>query len=316
MDSSYGLTERSRQKKRRRLLPEQLNQRQIFLASYTSSITTGVSNVANESNKVMIAPGSYFTSVYENRPASFGVLPLPHLYLRQAIPMLAKAGAKSIQTVFEGGPGAQCKSIKELVKEEGMILQAENEFLEAPTKDDFLPVAKNMSKSEYNPDVVVTCTYDKACAEWIAALREVNWSPRAQVFSICIGLESFADAVGTDAEYLIGMSPWDRSLQIQDALTNWTPEAYASLFEAYSGINSAYHAALGQATVSVLAQAIEQANTLETDAISNVLSTQSFDTAFGKISFDENDQNKMDLIVTQYDLNGDVHVVYLFIHHS
>ena len=51
----------------------------------------------------MIAPGSYFTWVYENKPGSFGVLPLPELYMKQVIPMLASVGAKTIQTVYEGG---------------------------------------------------------------------------------------------------------------------------------------------------------------------------------------------------------------------
>mmetsp|Transcript_13827 Transcript_13827/g.27569 ORF Transcript_13827/g.27569 Transcript_13827/m.27569 type:complete len:824 (-) Transcript_13827:377-2848(-) len=279
----------------------------FFLAPYTSSISEGVSAVANETNKIMIAPGSYFTSVYENRPASFGVLPLPNLYLLQVLPMLQAAGAKTIHTVYEGGPGKQCESI---VPPDGMILQGASPFETGPTKEDFLPLAQNLSMPENDPDVVVTCTYDAACKEWVYAMREVNWSPRAQVFSICIGLETFEEAVGTDAEYLIGMSPWDRSLSIKDSLSGWSPEEFASLFETYSGRSAAYHAALGQATISLIAQAIESSNSLETADVANALQTQTFETAFGKVSFDGNGQNKMDLIATQYNGDSTVEVVY------
>merc|ERR1740121_1056282 len=164
--------------------------------------------------------------------------------------MLAGVGAKTIHTVYEGGPGKQCESIGPVAEANGMIVQGESPFVKGPTKEDFLPLAKNMSKPENDPDVVITCTYEASCKEWIYALREANWSPRAQVFSICIGLESFSEAVGTDAEYLIGMSPWDRSLSIKDSISGWSPEEFASLFEAYSGRDAAYHAALGQSSVS------------------------------------------------------------------
>jgi hypothetical protein len=260
----------------------------------------------------MIAPGSYFTWVYENRPGSFGVLPLPEGYMKQVVPMLAKAGAKTIQTVYEGGPGKQCEpsSLEHLARATNMIIQGEHEMMEAPKKEDFLPIARNMSLPENNPDVVITCTYDAACKEWIAALREVDWSPKAQVFSICVGLETFSEDVGTDAEYLVGMSPWDKTLSVKDGISGWTPEEFVELYEAYSGRDAAYHAALGQATVSLMAQAIEFSNSTAYEDVANALQTQAFETVFGTVSFDENGQNKMDLIATQYDSNRTVNVVY------
>ena len=271
-----------------------------------------VSEVAHDAQKIMIAPGSYFTWVYEDKPGSFGVLPLPELYMKQVIPMLANAGAKTIQTVYEGGPGKQCEptSLEPLALATNMTIQGMYEMEAAPKVEDFLPIARMMSQPDQNPDVVITCTYDAACDQWIKALREVDWSPKAQVFSICVGLESFSDSVGTDAEYLIGMSPWDRSLEIQDAIAGWTPEEYVGLFEEYTGRNAAYHAALGQATVSLLAQAIESADSTDYEAVSAAIQTQAFQTVFGTVSFDANGQNKMDLIATQYDANGTVNVVY------
>ena len=238
------------------------------------------------------------------------MLPLPELYMKQVIPMLASVGAKTIQTVYEGGPGRQCEQLEPLTRATNMIIQGENKMGEAPKKEDFLPIARNMSLAENNPDVVITCTYDAACKEWIQALREVDWSPKAQVFSICVGLEAFTEAVGTDSEYLIGMSPWDRSLSIQDGISGWTPEEFVELFEEYSGRNAAYHAALGQATVSLMAQAIEFSNSTAYEDVANALQNQVFETVFGAVSFDENGQNKMDLIATQSDGNGTVNVVY------
>lgn len=282
----------------------------FFLAPYTSSISNEISAVAHEAKKIMIAPGSYFTWVYEDRPGSFGVLPLPEQYLKQVVPMLAAKGAKTVQTVFEGGPGMQCESARNLTEAYGMITQREYKMEAGPTLEDFIPIAYNMSRPDQNPDVVITCTYDAACSEWLHALRNVSWAPKAQVFSICIGMETFEEQVGTDAEYLIGTSPWVRSLNMTDAITGWTPEYYAKLFEDYSGRDAAYHSAIGQATVSVLAQAIEASDSLTYEEVSNALQTMKFDTVFGKVVFDQNGQNEMDLIATQYTNNMTVNVVY------
>lgn len=305
---SYG--EDGSKFKARAIAESVVNSTDFFLAPYTSGISGQVSEVAHDANKIMIAPGSYFTWVYEDKPGSFGVLPLPELYMRQVIPMLFDAGARTIQTVYEGGPGKQCESLEPLANAIGMTIQGMHKMEGSPTIEDFLPIVRTMAEPDQNPDVVITCTYDAACDQWIKALREVDWSPKAQVFSICVGLESFSDAVGTDAEHLIGMSPWDRSLEIRDAITGWTPEDYVGLFEAYTGRNAAYHAALGQATVSLLAQAIESADSMDYEPVSEALQNGAFETVFGTVSFDANGQNKMDLIATQYDANGTVNVVY------
>ena len=116
--------------------------------------------------------------------------------------------------------------------------------------------------------------------------------------------------IRTDAEYMIGSSPWDRSLKTTDAINGWSSEYFAELFESYSGRDAAYHAAIGQATVSVLAQAIEFSNSLSYENVSEALSSQEFNTVFGKVIFDKNGQNEMNLIATQYNNNMSVNVIY------
>ncbi|KAL9185610.1 hypothetical protein ACHAXT_003387 [Thalassiosira profunda] len=283
----------------------------FFLGPYTSALTDKVSQVAHDADKIMIAPGSYFLFVYEDRPASFGALPLPGNYLKQVIPMLAAStNAKTIRAVYEPGPGAQCQALPELAAANGLTVVGMDEVPKGPTRDVLLPLAQNMSRPEEDPDVVVTCTYEAGCVEWMAALRESQWSPRAQVFSICVGLDTFESAVGTDAEYLIGMSPWTQSVDVVDGAANWTSEEFVPLFEAYSGRGIAYHAALGVATVSTLVQAIERADALETDKVANELQTGVFPTLFGNVQFDSNGQNDMNLLALQYGSTGKVGVVF------
>lgn len=78
-----------------------------------------------------------------------------------------------------------------MVARYGLTLQATYQLDKRSTKEDFLPYALHMSRPEENPDVVVTCTYEVVCAEWMAALREAKWSLKAQVFNIYIGFAKF-----------------------------------------------------------------------------------------------------------------------------
>ena len=69
-----------------------------------------------------------------------------------------------------------------------------------PTADSFDPIVKKLSQPEMYPDVVVTCVYNADCAEWVQSIGRVNWSPKAQVFNVFIGMETFEEAAGTYAE--------------------------------------------------------------------------------------------------------------------
>mmetsp|Transcript_16873 Transcript_16873/g.48480 ORF Transcript_16873/g.48480 Transcript_16873/m.48480 type:complete len:954 (-) Transcript_16873:111-2972(-) len=289
----------------------------FFLGPYTSALTDQVSEVAHDAHKVLVAPASYLPAVVQDRPGSFAATPPPGNYLREVIPMLAAStDARTVRAVYEpGGPGAQCRALPDLAAAHGLVVTGMDELPPAGRRDaDHLPsLARNMSRPEQDPDVVVTCTFEAGCVEWMAALRAARWSPRAQVFSVCVGLDTFEAAVGTDAEYLLGMSPWvgtGTAVDVVDGAANWTSEEFVPLFETYSGRAVTYHAALGVAAVSSLVQAIERADSLETDQVANELQTGVFPTLFGNVRFDADGQNDMNLLALQYSSTGRVGVVY------
>ena len=77
------------------------------------------------------------------------------------------------------------------------------------------------------PNVVVTCIYDNGCSQSIHAMRNVNWSPKAQIFMVCIGMAELE--VGTnvnDKAYMMGAASWNRIIESKspDAVTGWTPQ--------------------------------------------------------------------------------------------
>jgi len=281
----------------------------FWLGPYSSGLTGSMSPYANETNTILIAGGAAATSKFEGYNSVFGTFPPTKKYLAQAIEALSKAGAKTAASVWEEASFTKgvCAALPELAEQHGLIVQTQTEV--QASSPDLDPIARNMSRPEEDPDVVVTCVYDKGCAEWIAAMRRAKWSPKAQVFTVCIGMDSFASSVGTDAQYMTGISPWDPSLLMTDDVVGWSAREFAELFLSNTARSPTYHSASGAASIGVLVQAIERADSFDSDTIRSILSTEEFTTLYGRVSFDENGQSKAPSLFLQFD-NNTVNTVY------
>ncbi len=290
----------------------------FWVGPYSSGLTGIMSPLANATDDptaaktVLVAGGAAATSAFAGYPTIFGTFPPSKLYLAQAIEALAKAGAKSAASVFESESFTKgvCAAMPGLTEKFNLTLQAEIEVISSPTSDDLDPVARNLSMAENDPDIVVACVYDQGCAEWVTSLRKSGWSPRAQIFTVCIGMDSFTDAVGTDAMYMMGVSPWDPSLDMQDEVVGWSAMQFSELFLATTQRTSTYHAASAAASVGALVQAIERADSFDAEAVSDVLAMQQFKTLYGLLSFDANGQSQAPSLHLQYDKDLTVQTVY------
>lgn len=281
----------------------------FFLSPYGSGLTEGVSLVANETGKVMVAANSNRASVYDGRPASFSVTMIATNYVRNVLPMLSAAGAKSVHVITEEGT-QYCDSLPAMVPGYGMVLQGESSMGKSPKMDDFFPIATNMSKPENDPDVVVTCVYGDTCKEWVFAMRKANWSPRAQVLTVCVGSDAFKEAVGTDAEHMIGTTPWDKGLPAKDGITGWSAQEFYDGFQQFAGETAAYQAAMAAGSVSVLTQAIEQADSFETTDVAQILASGSFTTLYGEVQFNEIGINSEVHLLVQLDEEFQPRIVF------
>ena len=285
----------------------------FWLGPYSSGLTGVMSPRANATNTVLVAGGAASTPVFRGNPTVFGTFPPTSKYLAQAIKALAEAGATSVSAVWEDASFTRgvCAALDVLAQEHGLEIRSQTEVPASPTAEHLDPVARNLSSTELNPDTVVTCVYAAGCAEWIASLRRAKWTPKAQVFTVCVGMDSFLDDVGeSDAMYMTGISPWDPSLPGKDDVVGWSAAEFAEKFFVYAARTPTYHSASAAASVGALVQAIERADSFDTDEVARVLATEEFATLYGRVSFDDNGQSKMPSLFLQYDANVTVQTVY------
>mmetsp|Transcript_8278 Transcript_8278/g.17219 ORF Transcript_8278/g.17219 Transcript_8278/m.17219 type:complete len:442 (+) Transcript_8278:488-1813(+) len=284
----------------------------ILLGGYSSGLTVNLAAEANATGRLLLAPGAASTGVFEGRPGAFGTFPPTAKYTSQAVKALAEVvGAGSIATLWEDASFTRgvCAAIPELAAAYGLDVTSTQQVVKSPNVTVLTELAKNISRED--PDVVMTCTYDEGCKNWMAAMKEVNWSPKAQVFTVCVGLESFVDGVGADAEYIMGVTPWDQSLNIVDQVTGWSAQDFADEFARATGdVDVTYHAASAASVVSIAVQAIESTDTLDEAVLTKHIAEATFPTIYGAISFDANGQSQAPSLLVQYDANGTVQTVY------
>ena len=223
---------------------------------------------------------------------------------------LKEQGAQSIATVSEDASFTEgvCGAVPDLAAQYSMVVTSTHTVAKEPTKLEFAPVVDQFVAE--NPDVVVTCVYSEGCKEWIKSMRDKNWSPKAQVFTVCVGTSNFLNEVGSDVMYMMGVSPWDKSLPINDTITGWSASEFSNIFLKYSNVEASYHAASAAASLAILVDAIERAESIDVTMIKDVVASFTFKTLYGEVSFDSNGQSNNPSLLLQYDENEDVHVVY------
>ena len=181
-----------------------------------------------------------------------------------------------------------------------------------PTRSVFDDVAKNISKLD--PDVMITCVYEPVnCAHWIHAMRDIGWSPKAQIFAICMGFQEMEEEAGTDLNYMSGVMFWNKVLPpVPDAVLGWTPEEFDKNFAIASYQNSSYHPPAQSAAISILVQAMEQGDTVtDTAVVRDIMAKGKFPTVYADdTAFDENGQATVPSLFLQYDSESELHILF------
>ena len=102
-----------------------------------------------------------------------------------------------------------------------------------------------------------------------------------------------------DSAYVMMPAFWDQALNITDSFTGWTPQYFSDQYQLNFGNIPPFYAAGSFAAATILMDSIERSQSLDDIIVSNTIRDTSFETIYGNISFDENNQVLMSLLVVQ-----------------
>lgn len=274
----------------------------FVLGPYSSGITMGTSAIAERNGVIMVeahgASEALFTRDFENL---FAVLTPASYYTDSALQALAESGAETmvIANRDEAFSTAAADGAEQWAEDYGLEVLARETY---PPDADLSAI---MSKfRELEPDVFVGAGHFNDSIAFVRSAQELGFSPNAMMLTVGPDSPEFAEELGSDAEYILGDSQWDRTMPYED---QWFGSAsdYAELYESLHGELPPYQAASSTAAALALHLAIEQAATLDTDAVREALKSLDVDTFYGRINFDETGKNTAKPMVTVQVLDGE-----------
>jgi branched-chain amino acid transport system substrate-binding protein len=253
----------------------------LLIGPYSSTITLAASRVAEQYDVPMVTAGASSGKIWSRGYKNvFGIDAPAKDYMNLLIESAKeRAGLTRIALVYGADEFTRevAQGVREQAAKRGMEIVFDAEY-QSETAD-FAGLVRRMKAS--NPELVIGGTYLNSSIALVREAKRQQLSPQAIAFTVGPALPEFGDALGADAEGILGIVSWMRSGNI--------PMAYdfSYRYKAKYGRNAAAHAAYGYAAGQVLEAAVRLAGSLSKDDVRQQLQDMRFHSLLGLYDADE-----------------------------
>lgn len=282
----------------------------FLFGPYSSGIATATAAISERYKILTLLPMATADSIYErgyryifcpSPLASTGLSPILNLVneLKPKPSTLAIVGPDSLF------PNITSEAAKK--KAEGMGLKVDY-FAKYPQNATDLSSVVTALKAA-NPDVVLATGYTQDSILLVKSMRELEVNPKMLGLAMSIAVPDFRDSLGTAANQILGVDYWVPTLTYTGPVVK-DSAIYAKEYKEKYGKAPTYQAASGTAAGIILQIALEDAKSMDTDAVRKALLNMNAETFYGKVQFNEEGVNKAaSMSVTQIQ-DGEPKVVY------
>ena len=271
----------------------------FLLGPFASNFVLADSSIAEKSRVPMVQGGGASDQIYSRGyKYIFGTLPAASNYFGSTIEAMTKLDPRP-QTVAllyadDAFDVSVAKGTRELLKNAGFRTVIDERY--STNASDF-SVLLSRIKSQ-NVDAVLVAGHETEVLNFIRQAKSLNVSPKLYSFTVGVPSADFRQALGKDANGASGMTAWLPSATLKD---QWFSNAaeFARAWKAKFGYEPDYHAASGVATVEALVNAIQAAGSTDPQKVRDALAKVSFDSLYGRVTFNDKGQISLPQIVVQ-----------------
>jgi len=148
-----------------------------------------------------------------------------------------------------------------------------------PEQLDFTAIAKRLKGVD--ADIILGISYLEDSIAMVKAIRAEGVKPGMLAFTVGPALREFGDRLGDQAEGVVGVVQWLRSVPLPGA------QDFAYRYRKRYGHNPGVHAAIGYSAGQVIEAAVRLAGTTEHDAVREQLRTMYFRSLLGLYNTDD-----------------------------
>ena len=251
----------------------------LLIGPYASDVTLAASEVAERHGLPMVSPSASATEIWSRGYRNIFQVDTPaDRYMDLLIESASNAGLTTIALAYSGTdfPREVARGVRARAGAAGIKIVFDKEYIEDSV--DFTELVLRIK--ETRPDLVIGGTYLNDSIAFVREAKRQNFSPKALAFTVGPALIEFGEALGPDADGILGVVSWMRSGNV--------PMSYDFSFryKEMTGHNAGAHAAYGYAAGQVLEAAVRLADSLDRNAIRTQLQEMKFGSLLGRYRVD------------------------------
>jgi branched-chain amino acid transport system substrate-binding protein len=270
----------------------------LLIGPYSSDLTLVASDVAEQHDFPMVAAGAASSRIWSRGYRNIFQVDAPAYEYMDLLIKSAKnnAGLTRIALIYPAADFSRevAEGVRAKAAEQGMEIVFDEEYPLDSTE--FTDLVRRMRLSA--PELVIGATYLNDSIALVREAKRQQLSPQAFAFTVGPALPEFGDALGDDADGIIGVVSWMRGGRV--------PMAYdfSFRFKEQFGRNAGVHAAYGYGAGQVLEAGVRLAGSLDKDAIRQQLHDMVFRSLLGNYRVDETGKQKAKTIFLMQWQNG------------
>jgi branched-chain amino acid transport system substrate-binding protein len=274
----------------------------LLLGPYASDLTLEASTVAERHDFPMLATGAASTRIWARGYRNiFGVDAPADTYMNLVLDSAHGAGLKSVALIYVDTEFTRevAAGVRSRAASLGMEIVFDQSY--APGSMNFDGAVQRMRAAA--PDLVIGATYLPGSIALIRAAKRYQLSPQAFVLTVGPALAEFGEALGADAEGVMGVVSWLRSVRKPQA------QDFSFRFKQRYGRDASQYAAYGYGAGQTLEAAVRLAGSLDKDAVRTQLRGMIFRSLLGRYRVDETGRQVAKSIYVMQWLDGERRLV-------
>lgn len=251
----------------------------LLIGPYSSELTLVASEVAEKYQFPMVATAASAELIWSRGLKNiFGIDTPSGSYMDPAIKLAMEKGDTRIALVYADLEFSRdvAKGIRALGQEMSLQLVLDEPY--ADTERDFEALAQRVKAA--NPQVVLGASYFDDSVALVKALRAAGVNPNMMAFTVGPALKDFGDALGSEADSVLGVVQWLRDARQPKA------QDFAFRYRSMFNVNPGVHGAIGYSAGQVTEAAVRLAGSLDKDAVRGQLGSMLFRSLIGYYQVD------------------------------
>ncbi|MBU6492109.1 MAG: amino acid ABC transporter substrate-binding protein [Burkholderiales bacterium] len=271
----------------------------FLLGPFASDFALADSSVAEKYQVPMIQGGGASDQIFSRGyKYIFGTLPAATEYFDSTLQMMGKLkpAPKTAALLYadDAFDVSVAQGTRNLLKAYGMQVVQDQRY--SSNTSDFSTLVSQLKST--NPDAILVTGHETEVLNFIRQAKALNLSPKLYSFTVGVPTADFRKALGKDANYAFGMTPWLPAATAKDEYFG-DGASFATAYQKQFGYAPDYHAASAVADVEAFAKAISAANSLDPKKVRDEIAKVNFESLYGHVAFNAHGQINLPQTVIQ-----------------